>query len=83
MRPNLHLPRAHPPVPHTNVCCEMSNTYKIWCFIEGGTNPFILTPSSTTKIILVKKMIKEKFRDDLLKGIDYNTLTLWKARYFL
>jgi hypothetical protein len=60
----------------------MSNTIqKLWCFSEGGNRPFSVTPSLTTSVHDLKRMIKEE-KSNALQGIDAVDLTLWKVRYF-
>jgi hypothetical protein len=50
---------------------------KLWCLVEGYTNPFSVTPSNIS-IDWLKKLIKEETK------IDHPafTLNLWKVRYF-
>ena len=58
----------------------MSDTYTLWCFMQGDNNIFPAVAPLTMTIGELKTMI-EKIKKNFLQGLDASSLALWKVRY--
>jgi hypothetical protein len=73
----LPLLSLRPPTPS----CKMSNTdtYTLYCFVQGHGNIIDVTISSTAPISELRREIKKE--SSLFREISASDLTLWKVRY--
>ena len=60
--------------------CQMSDTYRIWCFVEGDNSASYIASSSTMLMAELKKLIKEEGKNGVLGSVDAKDLILWKVR---
>lgn len=58
----------------------MSDTYVLWCLVEGDNGYFPVIVLSTIVVAKLQKAIKKE-KPNVLKGVGASNLTLWRVRY--
>ena len=61
----------------------MSDTFYLWCYVQGDSIYFPVTVPSATPIGVLQQKIKEEGKNGVLNSVDAKDLTLWKVRYIM
>ena len=60
-----------------------NDTRVLFCLIQGETDPFEVTVSTSKSISSLKGVIQEKCKNVALRDVDAADLVLWKVSHFL